>query len=134
MCVGSAVAVGKNRVERDWINKMADIRLDVKGKRPHFFDSPELDTFMTALLEVMSENWALRENLVALEDILKDKGVLDADGIENYELPVALKEKLKTQQQDFLHDAFRSLGASYESVGSRQKFIDAEEYKRDIEQ
>jgi len=46
---------------------MSQIRLDIKGKRPSFFGDPAIDSLMTALLETMSENHALRERVYAME-------------------------------------------------------------------
>lgn len=105
---------------------MADMRLDVKGKRPHFFDDPGLDTLMTALLETMSENWALRERVHALEHSLLEKGVLSQNEIEQATLPEDVSQMLAKQQQEFFHDAFRALNSDFQTRASRQDDIDTD--------
>lgn len=106
---------------------MTDIRLDVKGKRPHFFSDPGLDVVVTALLETMSENAVLRERIAALEHVLEQKGVLNADDVEAVALPDAIAQKLARQQQEFLTDAFRALNADFQSRAAREDDIDVVE-------
>ena len=104
---------------------MAEVRLDVKGKRPHFFADPAVDVVMTALLETMSENAVLRERLAALEHVLEEKDVLSAGEVDSVELPNHMAQKLAEQQQDFLTDAFRALVADFHSRAAHQGAIDA---------
>ena len=103
---------------------MSDIRLDVKGKRPSFFGDPAIDTLMTALLETMSENYALRERLHALESVLEKKNILSADDIESAEIDESVMQKMQKDQQDFLTDAFRALSADFHSRGAHQALVE----------
>lgn len=103
---------------------MDEIRLDVKGKRPHFFQDPGVDVLLTALLETMSENSALRERMTALEIALCDRGLLDEGSVESVIVPAETAAKLAQQQQEFFQDAFRALNADFQSRAERQERID----------
>lgn len=103
---------------------MESIRLDIKGKRPHFFEDPGLDVILTALLETMSENAALRERVTALEHILQEKNILADGEVENVTLPDDVALKLGQEQQEFLTDAFRALNATFHSRTDQQRTID----------
>lgn len=103
---------------------MTDIRLNVKGKRPSFFGDPAIDTLMTALLETMSENYALRERLHALESVLEKKNILSADDIESAEIDESVMQKMQKDQQDFLTDAFRALSADFHSRAAHQALVE----------
>ena len=103
---------------------MTDIRLDIKGKRPSFFGDPAIDTIMTALLETMSENYALRERLHALETALENKGVVTASDIETTEIPTPVMQKMQKDQHEFLTDAFRALNADFHSRAAHQGLVE----------
>ena len=103
---------------------MTDIRLDIKGKRPSFFGDPAIDTIMTALLETMSENYALRERLHALEAALENRGVVSAKDIETAEIPAAVMQKMQKEQREFLTDAFRALNADFHSRAAHQALVE----------
>ncbi len=103
--------------------------LDTRGKRPTFFDSPDVDSLMTALLQTMAELWATKERNRALEQALVEAGIIGADAVENVILPEALQATMDSDQQAFLKDAFRSIGAEFESLSQRQASID--QFQRD---
>ena len=103
---------------------MTDIRLDIKGKRPSFFGDPAIDTMMTALLETMSENYALRERLHALEAALENKGVISSDDVETAKISEETLTKMQKDQQDFLTDAFRALNANFHSRAAHQALVE----------
>lgn len=104
---------------------MSDHPLDTKGKRPAFFTDPALDSMMTALLEVMAENWSLKERLYALEKALKSDGVLADDAVENIRWTDTEKMAHETERQRILNDAFRALKGDFVGRAARQKDIDA---------
>jgi hypothetical protein len=104
---------------------MSDHPLDTKGKRPAFFTDPALDSMMTALLEVMAENWSLKERLYALEKALKADGVISDDTVENIQWSDAEKMAHETERQRILTDAFRALKGDFVGRAARVKDIDA---------
>lgn len=103
--------------------------LDTRGKRPTFFDNPDVDSLMTALLQTMAELWATKERNRALEHALVDAGVISADAVEGVSLPDSVQASMDADQQAFLKDAFRSIGAEFESLSERQSSV--KEFQRD---
>ena len=101
------------------------INLDAKGERPQFFDNPEADVLMTALLEAMSQVWATRERTLALERVLQEAGILAPGAVDGWVFPAHEQTELDRAQQEFLQDAFRSLRAQFQSLDARSAQIDA---------
>ena len=104
---------------------MTDHPLDTKGKRPAFFNDPALDSMMTALLEVMAENWSLKERLYALEKALKTERVLTDNAVENVTWSDEEKMAHETERQRILNDAFRALKGDFVGRAARVSDIDA---------
>lgn len=103
---------------------MPQMPLDTKGKRPAFFNDKAVDTLMTTILEVMAENWTLKERLFALEKALVDTGVLAADSVENVTWSDSEKMAHETERQRILTDAFRALNSEFIGRSARQNDID----------
>ncbi len=106
---------------------MPDLGLDTKGRRPHFFDDPATDAMMAAMLQLMAENFALKERLFALEHVLENAGHLKPGDVESVDLPEALRAQLSAEQQAFFEDAFRALNADHQSPDARQQEIDKDD-------
>ena len=104
---------------------MGEIPLDVRGKRPAFFDDPATDAMMTALLEVMAENWALKERLYALEKVLVDGGALKKGALEGVEWSDAERAVHEAERRRILEDALRAVKGNFQSASARRKSIDA---------
>ena len=94
------------------------------GKRPQFFADPSMDTTMTALLETMSENWALKERLYALEKALNEAGVLTPDAVGAVTWTEAEAAAHEAERQRLLQDAFRALTDRFQSRAAQQQEID----------
>lgn len=103
---------------------MTRMKFDTSGKRPAFFDDPAVDSIMTVLLELMSDHWAVRERLYALERLLEKKGTIKKGAVESWVWSKEDQEKLSVQQQQFVGEVFRTLDAEYQSRKSRQEEID----------
>lgn len=101
------------------------INLDARGKRPKFFENAETDVLMTALLETMSQLWATRERLAALERVLEEAGLIGAGAVERQALTAEDEARLAESRQAFLADAFRALGADFQSLKARAADMDA---------
>lgn len=104
---------------------MSQMPLDTKGKRPTFFNDRAVDALMTTVLEVMAENWTLKERLLALEKALVDTGVLAVDSVENVTWSDAEKITHETERQRILSDAFRALNSEFVGRAARQEDIDS---------
>ncbi len=103
--------------------------LDTRGKRPQFFDQAETDALMTALLETMSQSWATRERVLALERVLEQSGVIEPGAVERWVFSEAEQAELEVAQQAFLQESFRALGARFQSLSGREADID--DFQRD---
>lgn len=55
-----------------------------KGKRPQFFESPDMDQMMTFILELTTEVSVLAERLNTVERLLDTHGTISRADIENY--------------------------------------------------
>lgn len=106
---------------------MPELGLDTKGRRPHFFDDPAIDALMSALLQLMAENFALKERLFALEHLLENTGQIKAGQVEDIDLPDEIRARLAAEQQAFFEDAFRALNADHQSPDARQQEIDRDD-------
>lgn len=108
---------------------MMDLPLDTKGKRPAFFEDPAIDCVMTALLEVMAENWTLKERMLAMEKALITNGTLSADDIEAVEWTAEEAAEHAAMRQRSLEDAFRALNSRFHSIPKRKDLIDSESFE-----
>ena len=106
-----------------------DLPLDTKGKRPAFFEDPAIDCVMTALLEVMAENWTLKERLLAMEKALVSQGSLAPDSIEKVEWSEAEIAEHAAMRQQSLQDAFRALNSRFQSISKRKELIDGDSFE-----
>lgn len=104
---------------------MPQMPLDTKGKRPTFFNDKAVDALMTTVLEVMAENWTLKERLFALEKALVETGVLTSDSVENVTWSDKEKMAHETERQRILTDAFRALNSEFVGRAARQQDIDS---------
>jgi len=101
-----------------------DLDIDTRGGRPAFFENADVDALMTALLEVMAQLWATRDYAHALERLLVERGVLAEGDIDRFEWTPEQVAGNDAARQAFLQDAFRAIGASFETVAARNADID----------
>jgi len=107
-------------------NKDQHFILDTRGDRPTFFENSETDAVMTALLETMSQLWATRNQVRMLEQLLIDKSFITREDLDVFDFNATQKIKDYQSMQDFFTDAFRAMGASGQSVDSKQREVDEE--------
>lgn len=100
------------------------IDLSTRGKRPAFFGDGQVDALLTALLESMSQQWATRERVLALEKLLEQRGVIEPGELERFVFDEADAAQLAADQQAFLADAFRAIGGGFQSLAEREEEID----------
>jgi hypothetical protein len=55
-----------------------------KGKRPYFFDDPNIDQMMTFILELLTEVSVVRERMDTIERLLDSKTSISRADIEDY--------------------------------------------------
>ena len=71
-----------------------------KGKRPAFFDDPQIDTVMGIVMALAGEVSVLRERLDTVERLAAAKGLLTPHDIEAYhpdEAVMAERERWRTE-------------------------------------
>ena len=105
-------------------NTDQNFTMDTRGKRPSFFHSPETDAVMTALLETMSQLWATRNQVQILEKLLIQKSVITQDELDIFDFNITEKARDNQAMQDFFADAFRAMGASVQSIDSKNQEVD----------
>ncbi|MXZ27850.1 MAG: hypothetical protein F4222_01275 [Gammaproteobacteria bacterium] len=57
----------------------------IKGGRKYFFQDPATDALLASLLKLMAEHWVVRERLMSLETLIRGKGLLTREEIEEFE-------------------------------------------------
>ena len=102
-----------------------EIDLNTRGKRPKFFENAETEVLMTALLETMSELWATRERLLALERVLQDAGLVAGGAVDGHAFSKEDEAGLANNRQAFLTDAFRGLAAEFQTLDERAADVQA---------
>jgi hypothetical protein len=75
------------------------VQRSVKGGRDAFFENAESDRLLAMMMQFMSEHWALKERVMALESMLAEHAVLSADDISNFQ--PAAEEEARWGQQSF---------------------------------
>jgi hypothetical protein len=70
-----------------------------KGKRPYFFDDPNIDQLMTFFLELMTEVSVVRDRLDTVERLLDQQTAITRADIENYR-PDAASEAERVAWRD----------------------------------
>ncbi|MEM1230227.1 MAG: hypothetical protein AAGI15_06800 [Pseudomonadota bacterium] len=100
------------------------VDLNTRGRRPAFFGDGQIDALLTALLESMSQQWATRERVLALQKLLERRGVIEPGELEAFVFDDADTAKLAADQQAFLADAFRAIGGGFQGLSDREQEID----------
>ncbi len=56
----------------------------VKGGRAAFFENPETDRLLAMLMRLVTEHWALKERVMALETLLVESGAVSAEALDKF--------------------------------------------------
>ena len=81
-----------------------------KGKRPQFFDNPDIDQMMTFIIELTTEVSVLSERLNTIEHLLETKGTISRQDIEDF-VPSGETEAQRMQaRQAIIERVFRIHG------------------------
>lgn len=99
--------------------------IDARGARPIFFENPETDALMTALLEVMSQLWVNRDYTLALEKALVERGILPADAVAGVRWTDEEQASSAAVQNELLRDAMRAVGVPLQPLSEREAEIDS---------
>ena len=81
-----------------------------KGKRPQFFDSPEIDQMMTFIIELTTEVSVLRDRLNTVEHLLDSQGTISREDIENFTPDPAVEAERLHARRALIEKVFRMHG------------------------
>ena len=56
----------------------------VKGGRAAFFADADTDRLLAMLMRLLTEHWALRERVMTLETLLRERDLLSAEELESF--------------------------------------------------
>jgi hypothetical protein len=86
-----------------------DVRLPrvTKGKRPYFFEDPNIDQMMTFFLELMMEVSVVRDRLDSVERLLDQKSAITRDDIENYRPDAAVEAERVARRDAYVKRVLR---------------------------
>ncbi len=71
----------------------------VKGGRKAFFSDPELDRMLARMTQLMAEHWAVKERLLTIEALLKERNIINDEDIDSFE-PSEEQEAQWLEQRD----------------------------------
>lgn len=107
-----------------------------KGKRPSFFENPEVDRVLAIVMAVAGEVSVLRDRLDTMERLLDSRGVLSRDDIEAYRPDDAVEEERQAWRSEYLERVLRVVHHELESDASgesRQQYEDTvKEHQKEL--
>lgn len=80
-----------------------------KGKRPIYFDEPQLDKLLTVIVALTGEVSVLRERLDTVERILASKGILLPAEIEAYQPDEGVEQEREQWRTEYIARVLRVL-------------------------
>lgn len=89
-----------------------------KGKRPVYFDDPQVDQLLSIVLELMGEVSVLRERLDTLERLAEAAGILSRTEIEAYQPSEAVAAERSQWRKAYLQRVLRVLQAEVDAIAS----------------
>jgi len=101
------------------------IPMQARGKRPHFFPDSSADETVTMILELMSEVWALRERMYALERVAEDSGLELTSKIEEWRPDEQQAAALDEQRMLMIRSVLRSIEAKHVPGQHLRRALDA---------
>jgi hypothetical protein len=81
-----------------------------KGKRPQFFEGPEMDQMMTFIVELTTEVSVLSERLNTVEHLLDTRGTISREDIENFTPDEAIETARMASRTAIIQRVFRMHG------------------------
>jgi predicted nucleic acid-binding Zn-ribbon protein len=80
-----------------------------KGKRPVYFDDPQIDKLLAIVMALTSEVSVLHERLDTLERLLQTKGILSIAEIEAYQPDDEVAKEREQWRTDYIARVLRVL-------------------------
>ena len=89
-----------------------------KGKRPVYFNEPELDKMLAIIMALAGEVSVLHERLDTLERLIQVKGILSSDEIENYQVNEQVAQEREQWRTEYITRLLRILNQEVDSLTS----------------
>ncbi len=89
-----------------------------KGKRPIYFEDPELDKMLAIIMALAGEVSVLHERLDTLERLIQVKGILSPDEIENYQVDEQVAKEREQWRTEYIARLLRILNQEVDSLTS----------------
>ncbi|MBW4576585.1 MAG: hypothetical protein KME08_15025 [Aphanothece sp. CMT-3BRIN-NPC111] len=87
-----------------------------KGKRPVYFDNPQIDKLLAMVMALAGEVSVLRERLDTVERLAQSKGILSIEEIETYQPNDQVAQEREQWRADYLARVLRVLQEEVDSL------------------
>jgi uncharacterized FlgJ-related protein len=98
--------------------KLANAR--AKGKRPWFFDNPEVEKVLAMTMAVASELAVTRERLDTVERLLESQGLLKRQAVETFKPDAAATDERNQWRQAYIARVLRIVTQELEAIGEER--------------
>ena len=80
-----------------------------KGKRPVYFDDPQIDKLLAMVMALTGEVSVLRERLDTVERLLQAKGIVSISELEAYQPDEQVESERQQWRQEYIARVLRVL-------------------------
>ena len=80
-----------------------------KGKRPVYFDDPQIDKLLAMVMALTGEVSVLRERLDTMERLLQAKGIVSISELEAYQPDEQVESERQQWRQEYIARVLRVL-------------------------
>ena len=94
---------------------LADVK--TAGKRPYFFDDPDVERVLNITMAVAGELAVARERIDTLERLLEQKNVLAANDVEDYEPDEQVMQSRMKWHKDYIARILRIVQTEIDAIG-----------------
>lgn len=114
------------------VDYIADAGRKAKGKRPYFFDDPQVEQLMNITMSIAGELAVTRERLDTIERLLEKSNVLKQADIDGY-VPEskAVEEARQLKQQEFIARILRIVQQQREAINEAESSYPSGEHLDD---
>ncbi|MBE9227031.1 hypothetical protein IQ264_16505 [Phormidium sp. LEGE 05292] len=87
-----------------------------KGKRPVYFDDPQIDKMLAIIMALTAEVSVLRDRLDTLEHLIQDKGIISIDEIETYQPDEQVAKEREQRRAEYIARVLRVVQEEVEAL------------------
>jgi len=87
-----------------------------KGKRPVYFDEPQLDKMLVIIMALTAEVSVLHDRLDTLSRLIQDKGILSIDEIETYQPDEQTTKEREQWRAEYIARVLRVVQEEVEAI------------------